>query len=99
VLTFEGGSRLELTPIDYTLERRSSNGTLVGCTSLFYDTDRVPGIVVGAGVLEHYITEWDLDRKEIRRKFDLQFQPKYLKFLLTCIHCSGKAEQAVAEMH
>jgi hypothetical protein len=73
VLTFKGGSKLELTPIDYALERRFSNGTLIGCMSLFYDTDRVPGIVVGAGVLEHYLTEWDLDRREIRRKLNLQF--------------------------
>jgi saccharopepsin len=97
VLTFEGGSRLELTPINYILERRFSNGTLMGCMSLFYDTDRVPGIVVGAGVLEHFITEWDLDRKEIRSMLDLQFRLKYLKFLLTGLHYSEKAEQVVAE--
>jgi hypothetical protein len=71
VLTFEGRSRLELTPFDYSLERRFSNGTLMGCMSLFYDTDIIPGIVVGGGVLEHYITEWDLDEKEIRCTFDL----------------------------
>lgn len=99
VLSFAGGSKLELTPIDYTLERRFSNGTLIGCMSLFYDTDRIPGIVIGAGVLEHYITEWDLDGKEIRRKFHLQFRPKNLKFLLTGLHCSGKAEQAVVATH
>jgi hypothetical protein len=71
VLTFEGGSRLELTPDDYILERRLSNGTLSGCMTLFYDTDKVPGITVGAGVLENYITEWDLDEEEIRCKFNL----------------------------
>ena len=37
----------------------------------------MPGIVIGAGVLEHYITEWDLDEKEIRRKLDVQLQQKY----------------------
>jgi hypothetical protein len=73
VLTFESGSRLELTPLDYVLERRFSNETLLGCMSLFYDIHRVPGIVVGAGVLENYLTEWDLDEKEIRCKFDLHF--------------------------
>jgi hypothetical protein len=73
VLTFQGGSRLELSPMDYALERRFLNGTLIGCMSLFYDTDRVPGIIVGAGLLENYITEWDLDGMEIRCKFDLPF--------------------------
>ena len=33
VLTFEGSSRLELNPFDYTLERSFSNGTILGCMS------------------------------------------------------------------
>lgn len=69
VLTFEGSSELVLTPFDYTLERWFRNGTLMGCISLFFEDPHVPGIVLGGGVLEQYISEWDLDQMEVRCKF------------------------------
>ena len=79
VLTFRGGSRLEITPEDYTLER-FENGTVMDCVSLFMNTDEMPDIVVGAGVLDNYVTEWDLDKKEIRCKFDSSLQSNHLDF-------------------
>jgi saccharopepsin len=80
VFTFDGETRLEITPMDYTLERLFENGTSMACMSLFHDLESFPGIVIGAGVLENYVTEWDLDAKEIRCKFDVQFSIKLFRF-------------------
>jgi saccharopepsin len=80
VLTFDGGARLEITGMDYTRERFWENGTSMGCGSLFLDLDSIPGIVVGAGVLENHVTEWDLDAKEIRCRFDVQFSAEVFRF-------------------